>query len=359
MVYDSKELQDYITKIPNKDKKQYIIDIVNQLLPDSEYIAYHGSCTDGSITAALMQYLEPGKQFIPLDYNVLKDKIFRPFLRQQNWFAILDLEPFNENPLELFIDHHRSVIGILINARRIHFEVGSLGPSAAFVLYNAFSSIYEIPDYLKQLVQISKVTDTASFAIDPPTEKIDKNDNSFLDDFDRLCWFVQDATNIEDEYTLQKNNEIVRGLRESGITSLLTNERIKGANLQREKRTSANNFVLSLEIYPLMVIIDAPDNAYRQYIALKLGKIGAKVVVFLNQKENNVTISLRQSKSNSKSEIEFYRLDLFSKEFNETGGGHSEAAGSISPSIEEALTVVEKWAKRKKLKYSVTKYRKE
>ena len=183
MIFNSKELQDYITKIPNKDKKQYVIDIIDKFSSDSEYIAYHGSCTDGSITAALMQFLEPDKQFIPLDYNVLKDKVIRQFLIKQNWFAILDLEPFNEKPLELFIDHHRSVIGSLINARRIHFEVGNLGPSAAFVLFNAFSGIYTIPDYLKQLVQVSKVTDTASFAIDPPSEIINKDDLSFLDDF--------------------------------------------------------------------------------------------------------------------------------------------------------------------------------
>lgn len=353
------DLKDYVLNLQNDDKKQYMLDILDKIFSEKDFIAYHGSCTDGSITAALMAFLEPTKTYIPLDYNVLKDKVLRPFLKDQNWFAILDLEPFNNKPLELYIDHHRSVIGTKINAKRIHFEVGKFGPSAAYVLYNAFSNINNIPAYLNQLVEVSRVTDTASFAIDPPIEIINKSDLSFLKDFDQLCWFIQDATNIEDDYSLEKNNELVFGMKEKGLESLLSAERIDCVNNQREKRRKANNFVDSLEILPLMVIVNAPDNTYRQYISLILGKRGAKVIVFLSQKQNEnlVTISLRQSKLNTENEIEYYSLDLFAKQFNESGGGHSEAAGSVSSSLEEALHVVKKWAKNKKLKYSVLEFR--
>ena len=172
MTIDSIKLHDYVTSITNNEKKQYMLEILDHFSQGSDFVAYHGSCQDGAITAALMNFLEPTKTYIPLDYHVLKDKVLRPYLTKQNWFAILDLEPFNEKPLELFIDHHRSVIGSFINAKRIHFEVGVNGPSAAFVLYNAYSNIYKIPEHIKKLVDVSKVTDTASFAIDPPIEVI-------------------------------------------------------------------------------------------------------------------------------------------------------------------------------------------
>lgn len=349
-------IEEYILTIPNMDKKNYILEIMNELDKKNENIAFHGSCTDGSITAALLYLYKPEKTYIPLDYNILKDAIIRKYLIKQNWFAIVDLEPFNKHPLELYIDHHRSVIGQTINSKRIHFEVGELGPSAAFVLYNSLIGTVSIPDYMKLLVDVSKVTDTASFRIDPPIEIVTKDNLSFLEDFDKLCWFVQDATNVEENYTLQKNNNLIMGLAKEGINFLLSNDMITNVNNQRSKRNLAQNFINNLTITPLMVIINTPDNSYKQFISLKLGKLGAKVIVFLNQKDDIITISLRQSKLNSKDEIEFYRLDLFAKKFNKSGGGHAEASGSTSPSLDYAFGIVKKWAKEKKLKYSVNEY---
>ena len=358
MTSEKNRIEEYVSLIGNKEKKNYIFEIIDQLENGQDFIAYHGSCTDGSITAALLKYFETDKIFIPLNYDVLKDKVLRPFLTKQDWYAIVDLEPFNEKTLELFVDHHRSVIGSIIKAKRIHFEVGNLGPSAAFVLYNSLVGINSIPEYLKQLVAVSKVTDTAAFAIDPPTELISAGNLSFIDDFDRLCWFVQDATNIEEIFSLKMNNEIVAGLSKEGIRYLVSNERIKATNKIRRKRIAANEFIKSLKITSLMTIINTPDNAIKQYIALKLGKMGAKVIAFLSQKDNVVTISLRQSKMNMHDEIEFFRLDLLAKLFSPTGGGgHAEAAGSISSSIEEAIKVLKEWAKEKKLNLSIVEYK--
>ena len=321
-----------------------------------ELVAYHASCPDGSITAALLRHYEPEKEFVPLDYNILKDKNLRNIICNQNWFAIVDLEPFNDKPMELYIDHHRSVIGKLIKANRIHFEVGKFGPSAAFVLYNSLIGTHEVPNYLKELVEISKITDTASFAIDPPTELVSKEEKWHLDDFDKLCWFVQDATNIEDSFTLQKNNEMVFGLEHKGTGYLLSDERIKSVNEQREKRLLGEKFISDLKVTDLMVIINVPDSTIKQFISLKLGKKGSKVIAFFSQKDNVVTISLRQSKSNTREEIEKFRLDLLAKRFNESGGGHAEASGSISPSIDDAIKIANEWAKDKKLEISVTEY---
>ena len=350
------KISNYLNSIQNQDKKNYIQEILDVFETGKELIAYHASCTDGAITAALLRHYEPDRAFVPLDYNVLKDDTLRPFICEQNWYAIVDLEPFNKNQMKLYIDHHRSVIGSLINASRIHFEVGMNGPSAAYVLYNALVGTNQIPEYLKELVDVSKVTDTASFAIDPPIEPISKEEKWFLDDFDKLCWFVEDATNIEDNFSLKKNNELVYGLEHKGTGYLLSDEYIASVNKQREKRKEADEFVQKLNITELMVIVNSPNNTFKQYVALKLGKMGAKVIAFFSQKENNVTISLRQSKLNTKQEIEYYRLDLLAKRFNNSGGGHAEASGSMANSLEEAQKVVIEWGKEKKLKISQNLY---
>lgn len=350
-------IEEYILTITNSEKKNYILEIINQIENGSALIAYHGSCPDGSITAALLHYFEPDKTLIPLDYNILKDSVIRRYLIPQNWFAIVDLEPFNEYPLELFIDHHRSVIGQPINSKRIHFEVGELGPSAAFVLYNSLKALHSVPKHLQLLVEVSKVTDTASFAIDPPVEEVSKSDYDLLvNDFNKLCWFVQDATNIEEDYSLEKNNALTIGLSERGINFLFSDETIKKINKIRTKRLEAEKFIQSLNISSLMVVINVPDNSYKQFISLKLGKKGAKVIAFFSQKDDVVTISLRQSKLNTKAEIEFYRLDLLAKLFNESGGGHAEASGSISPTLEYAIKIIKEWSKEKKLDYSINEY---
>ena len=352
-------ITDYVANISNLDKKKYVEEIIFLLGIDKKKVAYHGSCTDGLISASLLYYMNKELLFIPLDYNILKDKALRPYLASQEWFAIIDLEPFNDNTIELFVDHHRSIIGSKINAKRIHFELGEFGPSAAFVLYNILKNTIEIPIHLKKLVEVSTVTDTASFKIDPPLDIIDLNqDNVFLEDFDKLCWFVQDATNIEDDYSLELNNTIMRGVSEKGIEFFLSSEHISRINAQRIKRKEAFAFCENVSVTDLMVIINSPNQTFKQFLALYLGKIGAKVIVFLTQKDSLVTISLRQSKKNTPQEIENLRLDLLAKTFNSSGGGHAEASGSISNSIKEAQLVLENWVKEKNLEMSILTYKK-
>lgn len=351
------QIKEHLKKIKKIEQRNYIKEVFETLQKEGKKAAYHGFCTDGAISASLIKYLGWAEVFVPLEYNILKNETLRPFLTSIDWSIILDLEPFNEKVLDLYVDHHRSVMGQKINAKSIHYEVGELGPSAAFVLYNYAKSIKKIPDYLIELVEISKVTDTASFKIDPPTELIylDK-DKSFLDDFDKLCWFVSDATNIEDEYTLNTNNSLVYALAEGGVKSLLDQHTIHRVNKHRNKRIEAEKFIQSIDIAGIVIIINAPNNIFKQYAALKIGNKGSKIIIFLTKRETKITISLRQSKKNSKDEIEYFRLDKFAREFGDTGGGHAEAAGSSSPSIEEAFAVIENWGRRKKLENKIFTY---
>ena len=69
---------------------------------------------------------------------------------------------------------------------------------------------------------------------------------------------------------MEKNNDLVKGLANDGIDYLLSDKLIKNANKQREKRILAEKFIQNLEVTPLMVILNAPDTAYKQYLAVKL-----------------------------------------------------------------------------------------
>ena len=93
------DIDDYIKTILNKEKRDYAVEIIKEIEKGNQNIAYHGSCPDGSITAALFYSFEPEKTYIPLDYNILKDQILRSFLVKQNLFYIVYLEPLNVNKL--------------------------------------------------------------------------------------------------------------------------------------------------------------------------------------------------------------------------------------------------------------------
>ena len=64
----------------------------------------------------------------------------------------------------------------------------------------------------------------------------------------------------------------------------------------------------------------------------------------------------RQSKKNSSDEIANFRLDKLAKLFNQSGGGHAEASGSASESLEKALGVITKWGSEKGLELTVNYY---
>ncbi|MHA2366809.1 MAG: DHH family phosphoesterase [Candidatus Hodarchaeales archaeon] len=353
------EILSYIETEVIEENIQYFKDALNLTLLKGRKVAYHGACPDGAISAALMKYLNEGDVFIPLKYDILKDQIIQKYLTEIDWYAIVDLEPFNSKQLDLYVDHHRSIIGRSINSRRIHFESGKSGPSAAWVLYQYAQIAYDIPNYLKQLIEISCITDTASFKIDPPIDIISQakgSQESLLNDFNKLCWFVQDALNIEDFFSVSMNNHLVDILYNRGILGLFQQPIIKRINSQRVERKKSYDYAKKLPLSPLMIFVNCPSKIFRQTLALNLGKKGVKIIIFLTEREDKVTISLRQSKRNTQNEIEKFRLDLLAKTLNPNGGGHAEAAGSVSTSISEALSKISEWAELKVLEMDVIQY---
>ncbi len=226
-----------------------------------------------------------------------------------------------------------------------------MGPSAAWVLYQSIKENYSIPKEIVELVEVSRVTDTASFKIDPPIEHIQANHQipRYNNNFDQYCWFIQDATFFDNDYTIKANIELVDAFA-SDLKTVLTNKStIDRVNTRRNQRKLAYDFAASISIVPLMVIINSPNKTFQQTLALILGQNGAKIICFLNEKEDLVTVSLRQSKKNTKAEIENYRLDLLAKKINPSGGGHAEAAGSAIPDLNSGILIIREWANEKKL----------
>lgn len=350
-------VKEYVEGIGHKGKRDYFRSVLS-LVPDGGdddklRMAYHGSCPDGAITAAMALFLGEGEVFVPLDYSILKDAVMRKFLAEVRWHCIADLEPFNNHTLDLFVDHHRSVIGTPIKARRIHFESGPTGPSAASVFMRSVAEPNALPPYMTQLGEVSKITDTASFAVDPPLEPVE-DPEPILGNFDALCWFIQDVCNLEDDWVCDQNNEVVRLMAKGGVSALFRPHLLKRVNKHRANRHAAVQFADNAPLSSVMVLTNAPNTAYKQALALSLGKKGVKVMAFLSEKEEGlVTVSLRQSKQNTPVEIENYRLDLLAKAINPSGGGHAEAAGSAAGTIEEATEVIKQWAGQKKLPMKV------
>ena len=142
-------------KTISNTKKRYGLDVLDLCQIEGRKVAFHSTCTDGIVSATIIKSIKNAEIFIPLDYWILKQEILRKYLSLINWYALVDLEPFNKKIIELFVDHHISSIGKPIQSKKVHMDIGKDGPSAAYVLLNTYSLLKEIPSHLKQLVNIS------------------------------------------------------------------------------------------------------------------------------------------------------------------------------------------------------------
>ncbi|OLS20006.1 MAG: hypothetical protein HeimC3_42170 [Candidatus Heimdallarchaeota archaeon LC_3] len=363
----STNISEYISNIQNPEKKQYFSEIIDLLKKPGRKVAYHAFCTDGAISAALLKLVGEGDIFVPLDYSIINNKILGPWLSVQEWYAIVDLKPINTTfTAELYVDHHISGLGAKFNAKRIHFETGKTGPSGAFVLWKYMINKFKFPRYVKVLIEMSVITDTASYKTPAPITLFEKENYEFSDDqldskrFHKAIWDLQDALTFENK-TVNPNNLCVDLLAKGGLEILLENEIIiKRINKHRSDRMLTLEFAKTLTATELTTIINPKTRNVQDFLVHYLTNNGAKVVVILKEDpfDKTCSISLRQSKLNQKSEKDKYRLDTFAKLFTGGGGGHIEAAGSHSNSLKEAIEIIETWSKEKELKsisYNVEK----
>ena len=149
--------QDYLNSIQQLSKKyrEYAVNMTNYIMKSLDeglpLYAVHGHCTDGGTAVAMIRFTVPEAAIIPLDYWLLNDKVARPILEELPWIGIVDLEPFNTNQIEFWVDHHLSAVGKPINAKKVRFDVD--GDSGSWQLL--LSSFVVLPPQWPQQERVS------------------------------------------------------------------------------------------------------------------------------------------------------------------------------------------------------------
>ncbi|MFW9851384.1 MAG: hypothetical protein ACFFDS_00395 [Candidatus Thorarchaeota archaeon] len=339
----AKALEELLEK--KEEYKKKILELANKPV---RKVAYHFNCPDGLISAALVKFLFPNERlvFIPLDYAFFKDEKMVEGLADSDWFAIVDLEPFNHQPAEYFIDHHISNVNKKFNATNVYFVAGA--PSAAYLIERLFYS--KLPEYLKELVRISTVTDTANYKIPAPLEI---NEDPSKMSWDEKIWFLQDV--CKSSFTIEEHDELLEILSFEGWNGLLKNHLIERVKRLRNKRKISKEIAQKIIFSDFVIIIDKPLHYNLAYIASDLQKRGALGVGYITVYPSEIKLSFRLSKALSPKEVDKYRVDLLANTMG--GGGHKPASGAEMSNLEEALIKINSWAKKKGLKINTVDLR--
>jgi hypothetical protein len=322
------------------NKEKYRKEILKLSIGTQQKVAYHFNCPDGIISAALIRFLFSDRDlvFIPLDYALFKEKEIIEKIANANWFAIVDLEPFHSNTAEYFFDHHISNIGKIIKSNNIYFVAGA--PSAAYLIEAIFSD--SLPEHLKELVRISKITDTASYEIPPPLE--------LQDDFSNLSWnekiwYVEDL--CKSTFTIQEHDELIEILAFEGFEGLWKPKLTNRVRSLRRSRKSSMEISNQIDITEFVVIIDNPLHYNIAFVAREVQKRGALGAAYITVYPTEVKISLRLNKELSEEEKEKYRVDLLAQSMG--GGGHKPASGAEADNLEVVVEKIKSWAGEKEL----------
>lgn len=324
-------------------RERYKSDVLDLLDTKERKVAYHFNCPDGIVSASLMKYLFSGEnlEFIPIDYGLLKSKEAAEKLKNANWFAIVDLEPFNLEKLEYFFDHHISNENKEINATKYVFEAGA--PSAAALIGEYFSS--QLPDYLLELAKMTEITDTASYSIPPPLEL----EEEFTQSWDRKIWLLEDA--CKTAFSVNQHRELVEILTSEGLRGVFKGNIQNRVKKLRASRKRAYDIANRIEKTDFVIIIDRPVHYNLSFIAGEAMKNGAVGAAYITEYPNDVKISFRLSKALSAEEIDKFRVDLLAQSMS--GGGHKPASGAETETLEEALTKIENWVKNLNFKMEI------
>ncbi|MBY9001294.1 MAG: hypothetical protein KGD64_10290 [Candidatus Heimdallarchaeota archaeon] len=316
-------------------KERYKKDILELLDTKERKVAYHFNCPDGIVSAAIMRYLYSleNLEFIPIDYALLKNKEIANKLKNANWFAIVDLEPFNIKTLEYFFDHHISNENKEINAKKHVFEAGA--PSAASLIGEYFLSL--LPDFLLELAKMTEITDTASYSTPPPLEL----EEEFTQSWDRKIWLLEDA--CKTAFSVHQHGELVEILANEGLKGVFKGNIQKRVKKLRTSRKRAFDIVHEIKKTDFVIIIDRPVHYNISFIAGEVMKNGSIGAAYITEYPDEVKISFRLSKALSDKEIDKFRVDLLAQSMS--GGGHKPASGAETETLEEALTKIEHWGK--------------
>lgn len=316
-------------------RERYKIDVLEILDSKERKVAYHFNCPDGIVSAAIMKYLFSieNLEFVPIDYALLKNKEASSKLKNANWFAIVDLEPFNTEKMEYFFDHHISNEDKEINAKKYVFESGA--PSAAALIGEYFASL--LPEYLLELAKMTEVTDTASYGIPPPLEL----EEEFTQSWDRKIWLLEDA--CKTAFSVSQHKELLDILANEGLKGVFKGNIQNRVRKLRASRKRAFNIANEIKKTDFVIIIDRPVHYNLSFIAGEVMKKGAIGAAYITKYPAEAKISFRLSKTLSEKEIDKFRVDLLAQSMS--GGGHKPASGAETDTLEEALTKIENWGK--------------
>ncbi|MFX0015327.1 MAG: hypothetical protein ACFFB2_09505 [Promethearchaeota archaeon] len=297
-------------------------------------VAFHAADADGVISASILKALKEFKTavFIPLRYQVIHHYKFNQFLASLNWIAIVDLPPFNESNIALYIDHHFSNKSRTKNAEVVLFD--EKAPSAAYLLCEYFKD--RLPESLKILADLTTITDTAGFTI-PPPEKYTPN---FLEATrQEQAWLLDDICRTPE--SVQAVFTLVQDISQQGLdifNNMVYQQKIFNLRTLRKKSREIGD---RFDLAEVIIIIQGKERIMTSALVHKLFEKGVKISCFIFPGKKFTGISLRVNPNVPESELERCRVDHLAKKFS--GGGHPRAAGGRGTSLQTTLIQIFKW----------------
>jgi len=312
-------------------------------------IGFHSSDADGIVSAVILKALNEEFQnavYIPLDYQEIRHLEFGHFLRHLDWLAIVDLPPLNEHEMLLYVDHHTSNKNLRKLAQNIIFDENA--PSTAFLLAHRFKE--QLSKNLLLLADLTTITDTGDFSIDPPSDL----PSTIPTSKQKQAWLLNDLC-----HTPESRKDVLQLVQDLSINELeIINNDWYRHRISHLRTVRKNSMELgdNIEVSDVMIIIRGKKKIMTSAVVHRLFERGTKITCVFFPGKKFTGLSFRVNPLINNSEIDLYRVDLIASEFN--GGGHSKAAGGRCESFSKALEGVKEWIQRKNFSYQIYDLRK-
>jgi len=333
------------------DQKQGNIQFIYSLaLLTNPKIAFHLADADGIVSAVILKSLGGKFQdtvFIPLDYQEIRHPKFGYFLKNLNWIAIVDLPPFNETEIFLYADHHLTNKEMTKHAKIILFDENS--PSTASLLADYYKN--RLTEFLSLLADLTTITDTANYSIEPPIN----TPSNFPTSKQEQAWLLDDLcrTPGSTEESLTLVHDLSR--EEMNIfENKVYKQRISKRRTIRKKTMELGE---AFDVADVILIVHGKEKIMTSALVHRLFIRGVKITCVLFPGKQFTGISLRVNPQISNSELDQYRVDIIATELS--GGGHPRAAGGRGSSFKSTLNTIVKWAQEKHFNYQIYDLRKD
>ncbi|MFX0183113.1 MAG: hypothetical protein ACFE95_08545 [Candidatus Hodarchaeota archaeon] len=318
------------------------------LLPKPK-VAFHLADADGIVSAVILKSLGGKFQdtvFIPLDYQEIRHPKFGFFLKNLDWIAIVDLPPFNETEIYLYADHHLTNKEMTKHAKIILFDENS--PSTASLLANYYKN--RLSEFLYLLAELTTITDTANYTIEPPIN----TPSSFPTSKQEQAWLLDDLCRTPG--STERALSLVHDLSREKLKIFENKVYKRRISERRTIRKKAMELGEAFDIADVILIVHGKEKIMKSALVHKLFNRGVKITCILFPGKQFTGISLRVNPQIPNSELDRYRVDLIATELS--GGGHPRAAGGRGSSFKKTLKRIVNWAQEKHFNYQIYDLRK-